>query len=129
MLMLAKHHHVNKSQRIKQDDIKSINILNETELIIYPYECSKGTTKPLQPLSFIIRCSRKKIQIQDCTRSLDSRLRCLIRPPSCICSPPLFNSLFYPLYLNTNTRLHTISQFTLTLSSPSSLVYLLSSFF
>ena len=44
--MLAKHHHVNKSQKIEQVDIRSINILNRMALIINPYECSEGTTKP-----------------------------------------------------------------------------------
>ena len=46
--MLAKHHHVDNSQKIEQVDIKSMDILNETELITNPYECNKGTTKTLE---------------------------------------------------------------------------------
>ena len=41
--MLAKHHHVDNSQNIEQVDIRSMDILNETELITNLYECNKGT--------------------------------------------------------------------------------------
>ena len=46
--MLAKHHHVDKSLKIEKVDIRSMNILNETELITNPCECSKDTTKTLE---------------------------------------------------------------------------------
>ena len=45
--MLAKHHHVDNSQKIEQVDIRSMDILNETELTTNPYECNKSTTKTL----------------------------------------------------------------------------------
>ena len=48
MLMLAKHHHVDNSQKIEQVDIGSMDIPNETELITNPYECDKSTTKTLE---------------------------------------------------------------------------------
>ena len=46
--MLAKHHHVDNSHKIEQVNIRSMDILNETELITNPYEYSKGTTKTLE---------------------------------------------------------------------------------
>ena len=46
--MLAKHHRENKSQKIEQVYIRSMNILNETALITSPYECSKGIAKTLE---------------------------------------------------------------------------------
>ena len=46
--MLAKHHHVDNSQKIEQVNIRSMDILNETELITNPYECNKGTVKTLE---------------------------------------------------------------------------------
>ena len=46
--MLAKHHHVDISQKIEQVDIGSIDILNETELIINPYEFYKSIAKTLE---------------------------------------------------------------------------------
>ena len=46
--MLAKHHHVDNSQKIKQVDIGSMYILDETELITNPYECDKSITKTLK---------------------------------------------------------------------------------
>ena len=46
--MLAKHHHVDNSQKIEQVDIRSMDILNETELITNLYECNKGPTKTLE---------------------------------------------------------------------------------
>ena len=46
--MLAKHHHVDNSQKIEQVDIKSMDILNETELTTNPYECNKGKVKTLE---------------------------------------------------------------------------------
>ena len=46
--MLAKHHHVDNSQKIEQVDIKSMDILDETELTTNPYECKKGKAKTLE---------------------------------------------------------------------------------
>ena len=46
--MLAKHHHVDNSQKIEQVDIRSMDILNETEFTTNPYECNKGTKKILE---------------------------------------------------------------------------------
>ena len=46
--MLAKHHHVDNSQKIEQVDIRSMDIMNEIEIITNPYECNKGTTKTLE---------------------------------------------------------------------------------
>ena len=46
--MLAKHHHIDNSQKIEQFNIGSMYILNETELITNPYECDKSTTKTLE---------------------------------------------------------------------------------
>ena len=40
--MLAKHDHVDNSQKIEQVDIRSMDILNETELTTNPYECNIG---------------------------------------------------------------------------------------
>ena len=46
--MLVKHHHVNKSPKIEKVYIRSMNILNEIELITNPHECSKGIVKTLE---------------------------------------------------------------------------------
>ena len=46
--MLGKDHHVDNSQKIEQVDIRSMDILNETELITNPYECNKGREKTLE---------------------------------------------------------------------------------
>ena len=46
--MLAKHHHVDKSYKIKQVDIRSMNIPTETELRTNPCEYSKGIKKMLE---------------------------------------------------------------------------------
>ena len=46
--MLARHQHVDNSQKIEQVNIRSMDILNETELITNPYECNKGTKKTLE---------------------------------------------------------------------------------
>ena len=46
--MLVKHHHVDNSQKIEQVDIRSMDILNETELTTNPYECNKGIAKTLE---------------------------------------------------------------------------------
>ena len=43
--MLAKHHHVDNSQKIEQVNIGSMDILNETELITNSYECDKSIAK------------------------------------------------------------------------------------
>ena len=43
--MLAKYHHADNSHKIEQVDIRSMDILNETELTTNPYECNKGTKK------------------------------------------------------------------------------------
>ena len=48
MLMLAKHHNVDNSQKIEQVNIKSMDILNETKLITNPYECDKSKEKTLE---------------------------------------------------------------------------------
>ena len=57
--MLAKHHQVNESHKIKQVDIRSINILNEMELMINPYEFSKGTTLEINLEHHIVHYSHK----------------------------------------------------------------------
>ena len=46
--MLAKHHHINKSHKIEQVYIRSMNIMNETTLKTSPYRCSKGIAKTLE---------------------------------------------------------------------------------
>ena len=46
--MLAKHHHIDNSQKIEQVNIRSMYILNETELITNSYECDKSTEKTLE---------------------------------------------------------------------------------
>ena len=46
--MLAKYHHVDNLQKIEQVDIKSLDILNQTELTTNPYECNKGVAKTLE---------------------------------------------------------------------------------
>ena len=46
--MLAKHHHIDNSQKIEQVNIESMYILIEIELITNPYECDKSTIKTLE---------------------------------------------------------------------------------
>ena len=46
--MLAKHHHIDNSQKIEQVNIKSMYIMNETELNTNPYECDKSIAKTLE---------------------------------------------------------------------------------
>ena len=46
--MLAKHHHIDNSQKIEQGNIESMYIMNETELITSQYECDKSTIKTIE---------------------------------------------------------------------------------
>ena len=106
--MLAKHHHVDNSHKIEQVDIRSMDIMNETELITNPYEYRKGTTKTLEMklkhlvvitiIEFLISMSsRKKIQIQE-SHDLSNHACFVfsISSPS-LRPPPLV--LFFPLII------------------------------